>query len=136
MKNNLINQMAQELDCGNNCYYNPKTEEFIALPDFDRIEFEPEFEEAFKEDINRVKKNKSDYIIIEVPDSRTSFKIMEDFTAQIPDDFFRQQAEMTLSRSKPFRNFKYLIDQSEYRQDWFDFKQKELEKIVTSRLTT
>lgn len=32
--NNIIRGIAQDLDCGNDCYYNPKTKEVIAIPNF------------------------------------------------------------------------------------------------------
>jgi len=35
---------------------------------------------------------------------------------------------------KPFQNFKYVIDNSNYRNDWFDFKHKAIEQIVKSIL--
>ena len=39
-----------------------------------------------------------------------------------------------LENKKPFQNFKNKIDQSHFRQDWFDFKQKEIEKKVATEL--
>jgi len=30
----LICEIAQNLDCGNNCYYNPKTKEIITILNF------------------------------------------------------------------------------------------------------
>ena len=36
-----------------------------------------------------------------------------------------------MNNRKPFANFKNIIDNSgEFRQQWFDFKQKQLEKYV------
>jgi len=39
-----------------------------------------------------------------------------------------------LNNRKPFANFKFIIDNSEYRQDWFDFKQRYLERYVKELL--
>ncbi len=39
-----------------------------------------------------------------------------------------------LERRKPFANFKNLIDNSDYRHDWFDFKQSCLEEHVYETL--
>ena len=50
---------------------------------------------------------------------------MERFTDQIDSILFREKAENILSRPKPFWNFKNLIEQSEFRQVWFDFRLNE-----------
>ena len=35
---------------------------------------------------------------------------------------------------KPFQNFKSVIDNSNFRKNWFEFKQNQLERIVEKRL--
>jgi hypothetical protein len=54
-------------------------------------------------------------------DSTHSFQVMERFTNQINSDYLREKLENALNRRKPFSNFKYLVEQSEYRQAWFDY---------------
>ena len=131
---NLIIEIAQNLDCGNNCYYNPKTKEIVTIPNFGQTGDEDEFRDAFSAEIEKVTKNKKEFIKIEVLESFESFKIMERFVSQIADRQFQAELENILERKKPFQNFKNRIDNSDYRQNWFDFKQKELEKIVETRL--
>ncbi|MCG2419804.1 hypothetical protein K8089_12300 [Aequorivita sp. F47161] len=133
-KQNIINQIAQKLDCGYDCYYNPKTNELITIPNFGRLWDEDEFRKSFAAELKKVTKNKSDYIKFEVLESFESFKIMERFIAQIPDKQFQLELENILVRKKPFQNFKNRIDYSVYRQNWFDFKQRDLEKIVETQL--
>lgn len=133
-KFNIIKEIAQELDCGNDSYYNSKTDEIIAIPNFANISDEDEFQECFKADLKNVKKNKADLIKIEVPESFVSFKIMERFIDQISDVQFKSELENILQNKKPFQNFKNSVDNSDFRQDWFDFKQNELEKIVETEL--
>ena len=130
----IINEIAQELDCGNECYYNPKTNELITIPNIGKILDEKEFRDAFGADLKKVKENKAEFIKIEVLESFESFKIMERFIAQIADKQFQSELENILERKKPFQNFKNRIDNSDYRQNWFDFKQNELEKIVETQL--
>lgn len=36
-KSKIIKEIAQELDCGNDCYYNPKTGEIISIPNFAQL---------------------------------------------------------------------------------------------------
>jgi len=133
-KQNIIKKIAQELDCGFNCYLNVKTEETIAIPRFSHISDEDDFKRAFEEDFKKIKKQKADLIKFEVLESFESFKIMEHFIEQVPDQKLRTELENILVRKKPFQNFKNKIDQSDFRQSWFDFKQKELEKRVETDL--
>ena len=133
-KSKIIKDIAQELDCGNDCYYNSKTDEIIAIPNFSNISDEEEFLECFKEELNKVKKNKAELIKIEVIESFESFKIMERFIDQLTDRHFKLELEIILQNKKPFQNFKRAIDNSNFRQEWFNFKKIELEKIVEKLL--
>ena len=133
-KSKIIKEIAQELDCGFDCYYNPKTDEIVTIPNFGQISDEDEFREAFSAELKKVKKNKAEFIKIEVLESFESFKIMEHFISQIADKQFGSELKNILERKKPFQNFKNRIDNSDYRQNWFDFKQNELEKIVETQL--
>jgi hypothetical protein len=67
-------------------------------------------------------------ITIHPPDSDESFEIMEDFAEYKATGRLQQQLFDALNRKKPFRNFKNLIDNSDSRQDWFDYKQLRLEE--------
>ncbi len=128
---NIINNIAQELDCGSDCYYNPETKELICIPSADlRMGDEDYYEEIFKDDFEKIERQKKNLIKIEVLKSFESFKIMENFKNEIKDDLFKEKLNEALTNRKPFQNFKYLIDNSEYRESWFAFKQKEIEKIV------
>ena len=50
---------------------------------------------------------------------------MEEFIDTVDDEQLKQKLIYALNRNKPFRNFKYEIDYSdEYRQRWFDFKNR------------
>ena len=133
-KAKIINEIAQELDCGNDCYYNPKTEELITIPNFGEMLDEDEFRKSFGAELKKVTKNKAEFIKIEILESFESFKIMERFISKIEDKQLQAELENILERKKPFQNFKYLIDHSDFRQNWFDFKQKELEKRVENEL--
>ncbi|MCF6168363.1 UPF0158 family protein [Lutibacter sp.] len=133
-KQNIIREFAQELDCGNDCYYNLKNNEIIAIPNFSQIADETEFKEVFQADLTRVEKQKADLIKFEVLESFESFKIMERFVEQLTDQKLQSELENVLASKKPFQNFKYVIDNSEFRKDWFEFKQSVLERIVGNKL--
>lgn len=129
-KSKIIREIANNLNCGENCYYNPKTSEIITIPQTIEIDEDENFIEFFHEDIDKVKNNKADYIKIEVLESFESFKIMEHFINEVSDNNFKNRLEEILQNRKPFRNFKYEVENSDYREAWFAFRQKEIEKIV------
>ncbi len=133
-KSKIIKEIAENLNCGFNSYYNSKTNEIVTIPNFSQIMNEEEFQEAFKADLEKVARNKFDYIKIEVLENFESFKIMERFVEQIPDKQFKTTLLNVLQNKKPFQKFKHLIESSDYRKSWFDFKQNELEEIVEKEL--
>ncbi|WP_340156533.1 UPF0158 family protein [uncultured Winogradskyella sp.] len=133
-KVHIIQNIAQEFDSGFDCYYNYKTDEIVAIPNFPQFSDEEDFKEAFRDSLEEVEKNKTDFIKIETLESFESFKIMERFVSQIADKQFQAELENILERKKPFQNFKNRIDNSDFRQNWFDFKKIELEKIVKIQL--
>lgn len=130
----IIKKIAQELDCGYDCYFNATTKEIIAIPNFSPIWDEDEFQDAFRKELEKVNKQKAAFIKFEAPESFESFKIMERFVEQINDPQFQSELENVLQKRKPFQNFKHKIDHSSFRQEWFSFKQKELEKKVEKEL--
>ncbi len=131
---NIIQEISENLDSGNDCYYNPKTNEIVSIPNFSHISDEEEFEEIFQVDLTKVNEPKADFIKFEVLESFESFKIMERFVEQMTDQQFKSELENALRRKKPFQNFKYSIENSDLREEWFDFKLSEIEKIVESQL--
>ena len=133
-KSKTIKEIAETLDCGNDCYYNPKTGEIVAIPKLSDFMAEEEFEDLYEVDLEKLKKNEADFIKIEVLESFEAFKIMELFVEQMPDNPLKSELETILQRKKPFQNFKYAIDTSAYRASWFEFKQNELEKNVREQL--
>ena len=133
-KLNIIKEIAQELDCGFDCYYNSKTDEIISIPSLSQFSDEEDFKEAFSESLEKVEKHKTDFIKFETLESFESFKIMELFVEQLSDQHFKSELENILANKKPFQNFKHKVDHSDFRQNWFEFKQKELEKRVENEL--
>ncbi len=131
---NIITEIAENLDCGSDCYYNPTTDEIVTIPNLSHMPEEKEFKAIFQADLKKIDNQKATFIKFEVLESFESFKIMERFVEQMNEQQFKSELENILQNKKPFQNFKHLIDNSNYRQKWFDFKQKELEKIVEYQL--
>lgn len=134
LKNSIIIEIAQEIDCGSNCYFNAKTNEIIAIPNASNFPDYDMFEEAFENDIKKVTENASEYIKIEPLESSQSFNIMERFAETLPATDFKTELTFILESKKPFQNFKSKIDHSDYRTQWFAFKKIALEEIVVKQL--
>lgn len=143
MKNNLkytgelIKSIAGEIDMGMICFLNTDTLEVESVmgAGYDAHN-DPGFDYYFREVYDKVD-SWQNFIRIEPPESWQSFKIMEGFIETcIPDnDPVKNRLWDAISRRKPFRNFKLIIDNSRYRQDWFDFKQAWMEEFVLEQLS-
>lgn len=125
-----IKEIAETIDCGFVCHWNIKSNRLIFIPSND--EFEYDDSGAWDEDIKELELNSNEYREIELPDSRESFRFMEDFTDELPDNTrIKVTLIEALNKRKPFREFKYAIDNSgEYRQLWFDFKNQKMIEYV------
>lgn len=125
----LVRNIAENNDVGFVCFVNPDTGEMEdAMPEW--LEDPESLEDAADRDWEEMYtfEKWERVITIDPPESHESFRIMEDFTDYRVTGKLQQLLFDALSRPKPFRNFKNLIDQSEYRQQWFDYKQKRLEE--------
>ena len=135
-----IEKIADELQTGMKVYVNIETTEIKSIIDFDSyIDAE---EESWEEDIKEIEKNYDKYLEFEKMDSSESYRVMEDFTEMVEDEELRKRLELGLSLSKPFRNFKDIIDyEDENRKKWFAYKNaryieyvKELLEMYNNRI--
>ena len=98
-----------------------------------KIDFHPEEmdyffddeENPWKELIDKVEENPEEYILVEPMPSYESFKVMERFANRLEVGDVKTEAIRALNMRKPFRNFKDVVESSEYRQDWFDYQLQE-----------
>jgi len=128
----VVAKIAESIDAGQVCYLNPDTlemediyKEFLVDPE----EYEAMTGETY-ESLELKHEEWDKCCTFEPPESRISFRIMEEFAENMPDRKFQNQLINALNRRKPFANFKFLIDNSDYRQNWFDFKKQWLQEYV------
>lgn len=129
-----IKEIADELDTGMRCFWNRKTNELAFVPDEMSM---PDFDtEPWQEEFDKIEEHAGDYVEIERPQSRDSFQFMEEFTESLPDNLkLKSTLLRALERKKPFREFKYEIDDSgEYREQWFAFKDSKLRQWVKDQI--
>lgn len=74
------------------------------------------------------------YIRIEPRESSESFGIMEKFVYKVNDEKLKNKLINALNNRRPFANFKSLVESSNYRNEWFAFKQRQLEIMVWEEL--
>jgi hypothetical protein len=136
-----IKEIAENLDCGLNCYLNRKTGEILFLPEELGYLLDDDSDESdigdqwLQEDFDTIKNNLEDIVVIEKPNSNYSFEIMEAFAEHLPDNLhFKTQLYHVLERKKPFQNFKFEIDNSDYREEWFAFKAHKLQEWVEEQI--
>lgn len=127
-----INEIAQNLDCGMTCYLNIKTGELIDLPEnYEDIDDEDAIE-MFGDILEKIED--LDFKKIPFLESYESFEIMKSFLDKVENKIFETKLQSALDGKKPFANFKNVIDNSEFRENWFSHKQEELEKYVRAQI--
>ncbi len=133
LNNEQIKEIASELDIGMNVYVNKVTKEIKSLINFDHHIYAEE--ELWEDDINEIEKNFDSYIEFEPMDSRQAFRVMEEFVETLDNSEIKNKLELGLSLSKPFRNFKDILENYlEYREKWFSFKESKYIEFVKEQL--
>ena len=121
MTKEKIAEIAQQLECGMVCFYHRPTGNIDCHPD----PYDPYFDpEPWQDLIDKIENNRDDYDRFEKIDSTEGFQVMADFAHSLTDRNFKEKILERLARRRPFQNFKTLIDASEFRQSWFDFKKR------------
>jgi hypothetical protein len=130
ISNQLIEEIADQLDCGMKCYLNISSGGMIAvINDEDLID--TDIDTALKQ----IREHPSEYVEFHMMTSHESFNVMMDFAMEVYDKEFQTQLIKSLNSSSPFRNFKLKIDSSDsYRQKWFDYKKNRYIDYVKSQI--
>lgn len=119
-----IKEVAEELQSEMKCFVHQKTGKVISYPDPDRnmaIQ-----EEYWQEQIAEIEANFDDYLEMESMSSLRSFQVMEDFVKALLREKYGSRLFIILNSPKPFRHFKYEIEGSAYREQWFAFRNQEM----------
>lgn len=123
-----IKEIAKNMQMSLISYFNPNTMEIESIPKDYYDNFVEEVDEDLYSDLKYEEWEKC--IIIEPLESGESYRIMERFVNLLPDNKEAGYLVRALNGKKPFANFNYQIHNSKYRDQWFAFRQKELEDYV------
>ncbi|MEL7121854.1 MAG: UPF0158 family protein, partial [Bacteroidota bacterium] len=126
-----IKEIAEQLGVGMKCYINQETDEIKIMVDFDDPYVNMEFWEEDKEELES---NWGSYYEVDKMPSRNSFMIMEEFIELVNDRRLKERLIWALNQRKPFRNFKYEVEGSTYREKWFKFKDEANYKWVERQI--
>lgn len=93
--------------------------------DFDEQDTVPVIEDngCYPEDGHRV-------LRIDPLPSRVLFRIMEDFANSLPEGQEKEKLLMSLRYRKPFSSFKQTLAYTNQRENWFAFKEKQMQEII------
>lgn len=126
----IVKSIADDLDCGYDCYFNPKTSETISIPAVDEFLFESELGDVFSEELTKINAKDTEFLQVEKMSSSDAFVVMEHFLDEVKDAHLKLQLENALQGRKPFANYKHRVEGSDYREAWFKFKQEAQEYWV------
>ena len=117
-----IKEISEQLNCGFRAFYHKSSGELIFVPDTNKhLDMETD---AWQDEQDKLDNNFLEYQEIEAMESRESFDVMVDFAETIPDQSLHNELTEALNSKKPFRAFKFTIDNSTERENWFAFKDK------------
>lgn len=134
MTEEQITDIADNLDCGLRCFVHRETKAIVTTPDITN-ELESDLD-PWDDAIEEIENNSDRYVEIEKMGSNESFRLMQNFVETVESEGLRGKLDQALNRPKPFRNFKFEIDNSgPYRQKWFDFERQRLMEWVKEQLT-
>ena len=130
-----IRQIVDQLDAGFRCYVHKLTLEIITIPNDSNY---PDMDFSFwKNDIKKIESKRDQYTVIDPLETKDSFKMMAEFSSQLEDGNLKSKLISALTHSKPFKHFKFVIDNSGgFRQQWFDFKNVWLQEWVREQIST
>jgi len=128
-----IKSIVEDLNMGMSVYVNIDTNEIKAVMDFEQhYDADPE---PWKEDLKEIEENFDKYFHFERMDSREAFRVMDAFVETVEDEELKKKLDLGLSLSKPFRNFKDILNyDAEYRDKWFAFKMEKTIEFVKEQL--
>lgn len=128
-----IKEIAEQINSGMNCYVHRLTGNIISVIDLDNFDAD---EEGWEKELKEIEDNSDNYLKIENMSSTEKFELMAEFAKNLNNPLLKEELIKALEKAKPFRNFKWLIDNSGlYRQKWFDFENQKMIDWVKQQLT-
>lgn len=132
----IIKEIAESIDSGLVCFLNLDTVEIEDFPK-EMLDDPEEFEAMTGDSLENLSfkhTNWENCVRFDPLESFESFDIMREFVDSLKDKGLKDKLNNALNDRKPFANFKAIIDNSNCRQNWFDFKKQFMENHVKELL--
>lgn len=133
MDDKLLYEIIDLLDTGEIVYLHRKTFEILSYPDPQRWS-ENEFIDLIDEVKARAAAEPDQFIVIDPPEPRDSFHIMEDFIFTVDDEHLRDRLLEALNSKKPFRYFRVTIEDSTEYDNWLNFHDARMKEWLLEQL--
>jgi Uncharacterised protein family (UPF0158) len=120
LSNDVIKEIAQNLEAGMQSWYHIPTGDILIAPDTIKHYVD---DELWKDAFSEIETKMHECIAFKCLETYEEFRIMESFAAtEVRDEKLSAMLINALSNRKPFRHFKDIIDNSDYREAWFAFR--------------
>ncbi|MCB0533125.1 MAG: hypothetical protein H6574_12540 [Lewinellaceae bacterium] len=133
MDDNLLFEIMDLLDDGEIVYLHRQTKEILSYPDPQRWS-ESEFIDLIEEVKARAAAEPDQFVVLDPPDPRDSYHIMEDFVFTVEDEQLRNRLLEALDSKKPFRYFRSTVEDSPLKEAWYDFHDARMKEWVLEML--
>ena len=128
-----IRSIAHDLDIGMKVYLHKETNEIKTVIDMEGNIYADESE--WEEQIREIESDIDNFIFIERMSTGETYDMMKDFIDTVKDKELKNNLDLGLSLSNPFRNFRDIIDgHQEYREMWFEFKYEKYVDYIKNKL--
>lgn len=133
LSNDLISEIAERIDSGENIYIDLETTEILGMPGSQlAMHMGSEDLEQFYGDImTAVEENPDRYLKIETLYPAEAAKIMRRFAQNLDNEGLADKLWDAMSGRKAFRRFREVLNRNgHYLQEWYAFKQMKIEQHV------
>lgn len=127
-----IKHIVDELDCGLEVHIDLDNNTIKSLPSKEDIEYY-KMQDDWGKDIDEVGSWENS-IKLEPLASWEKFEFMKDFIETLSDHQMQARLEVALEKRRPFAHFKAIVENSEYRQWWFEYHNERYMKAVMKNL--
>lgn len=119
LSENTVREIADWLQGGLECWVHKVEGTMLFLPNRHDPYFDPDlWEEAFED----VHGREDEYLVFETMDSSHSYRIMQEFTHSLDAGKLKCELETALGRTKPFKRFREALENSDFKESWYNYK--------------
>lgn len=126
-----MREIADWLQCGLQCWIHKMSGTMYFLPDMNDPLLDPE---PWSDVLSQVEGRESEFAIFESMNGRMVYATMLDFTHHLESSSVKDDLEFALRSHKPIQNFKFRVENSALREEWFNFRFKAHMEWVRSQL--